>query len=304
MTTTKAALILDTEELLYGMARVERPSEDTMSALLAQAGVTMSVTTTAMWQKGDIAEFAPVDGSADEMVICAADAAGGTVTVRRAQRGTSDTAHTNGDVIRKNPLYPRQAISRMIDEIIDDHMWPHAWYRTERTETWVDGDWTYNLNANDGNVLAVYQYNLSSDNNISFFPSGWWQVVPQISTSVSATGKALRLRKVYDSTATVYYTAQTVPASANLTSLPSELTNLIPWGVAGQILGGTRTAPQHYDPNRQALPDPTEGAGARDWRYFWTNFLMKRADVHRKLRFDERHLRQPRYVPRQPRRWT
>jgi len=299
-----ADLILQVEDKLYGMASVERPMEDTITDSPASGATSMDVTNSNGWGRGDYAEFADADGNVGEVVVLAANLSGSTATIRRAQRGTTAAAHTSGDVIRKNPKYTRRMIEREIEAVIRTSLWPRVWYKTERTLSWDPTDFVYDLAAEDYDVIQVYQYDTNSDGHLRQFDRGWWDVVTQIATAVSTTGKALRLRNTYDSASLVYYTAKTRPLFANIADFPDELADLIPWAVTGRILGGVRTAPRRYDPNRDALPEVQEGGTTRDWRYFENVFQLMLDQENRRLRYEERGYRQKVFRPNRPRIWT
>lgn len=299
-----ADLILQVEDKLYGMAAVERPMEDTITDSPASGATTMDVTNSNGWARGDYAEFVDPTGAVGEVVILAADLSGNTATIRRGQRGTTAAAHTSGDVIRKNPKYTRRMIEREIESVVRGSLWPKVWYKTERTLTWDPTDFVYDLAAEDYDVLQVYQYDIQSDGHLRHFDRGWWDVITQINTAVSSTNKALKLSKVYDDVETVYYTAVTKPLYANLANFPDTIADLIPWAVTGRILGGVRTAPRRYDPNRDALPEVQEGGTTRDWRYFENIFQLMLDEEHRRLRYEERGYRQKVFRPNRPRNWT
>jgi hypothetical protein len=178
-----------------------------------------------------------------------------------------------------------------INEVISDMLAEKVWYHSERTLAWIDGNRTYELHADDDDVVAVYQFDINSDERIHPFHSGLWQVRTQISTTVETTGKALILRSVKDPAETVFYTARTIPKVANIASFPDQLANLIPWGVCALILGGSRTVPARHDPNRQAKPEAEEGGSVRDWRFFEAKFLQKRADYLNTLKKREQEIR-------------
>lgn len=293
---TKNGLIQDVEDMLYGMAYVERPTEDILGGSMTSGTTTMPTTTDKLWRRDSYAEIIPADGSVGEIMRIQDDATGNAATVRRAQRQTTAAAHSAGDVVRKNPYYPRVQIDRFIDEVIEGELYPHVWYRSDRTLTWVDQDYVYDLDADDFDVLSVYQYDINSDGQMYRFPDHYWQVEP-VASAVSASGKILRLRRVFNGDATVRYTARTRPKVANLADFPDELANLIPWAVCGQLLGGTRSGPRRHDPNTQAEPEAFEGGVQRDWRFFEQKFLLKRDALTRQLRFEERELRQRRFIP-------
>ena len=104
MAATLAGLILDVEDMLYGLAQVERPREDTLlSAVASAVDTTWRFAYPAMWKKDDYAEYAPVAGTVGEVVIMAEDhptaAADGVVpggTGRGRRRRLRCRVHTEG----------------------------------------------------------------------------------------------------------------------------------------------------------------------------------------------------------------
>ena len=291
--TTRAELILKVEDMLYGAAQVERPSEDVVT-LADGSTTTMTVATDSRWNREDIGEIVPLAGDAGELVICAADGGSGSVTVRRAQRGTTGAAAASL-VARKNPQYPRKVISELIDDVIRNRLHPHVWYRSERELTWSDNTHVYALADEDWMVLHMYQYETGED--VYVFPQGWWHEM-DVDVDVEATGRYLRLARVFLSTNTVYYWARSRPLVADLTTLPDNIIDLIPWAVTADLIGGTRTVPRRHDPNRQSLAESEEGGTVRDWRYFEQRFLLRRAELHRQLRYEEKDMIQKRFKPR------
>jgi hypothetical protein len=153
--TTRAELILRIEDMIYGMGEVERPSEDVIT--LADATTTsMTVATNELWKRGRYGEIVPAAGTVGELVICSADAAAGTVAVRRGERGTTGAA-ASGLVARVNPKFTRKMISERIDEVITDSLYPHVWYHSKRSLTFVDQDHIYDLADEDYFVVDIYQ---------------------------------------------------------------------------------------------------------------------------------------------------
>jgi hypothetical protein len=296
--TTRADLILRIEDMIFGMAEVERPSEDVVT-LADTTTTTMTVATDSFWKQGRYGEIVPADGSEGELVICAADAAAGSVTVRRGERGTTAAAAA-GLVARVNPKFTRKMISERIDEVITDSLFPHVWYHSQRSLAFTDQDYIYDLAVEDYFVVQVYQ--VVDDQKLPF-PSGWWIEENLIDTTIGASGKVLRLRRVRDQTATVFYTARSKPVVADLAAFPDPIVNLIPWFVCALLMGGTRTIPARYDPNRAGGLEVQEGGPQRDWRFFEQKALLKRNELNIALRREESTVRQPRFHPRRRRAW-
>lgn len=303
MMASLASIIFDTEEMLYGMARVERPDEDTVgSGGIDGSATTLPVSTVAMWKRGDFVEVAAAAGAVGEIMVAAADGAAGNVTVRRAQRGSTAAVAAAGDVLRRNPLFPRTVLARFVEEVVAGELWPHVWYRSNRTLTYTANDRTYPLDAADVDVISVYQYDV--DGNQEFIPlhRGAWDV-REVDTTVAASGRLLLLSTPPSVSDTVYYTARTRPTFAGISSIPEQVAAMIPWAVCGKVLGGTRSSAWRFDPNRQGLPEVQDGGPSRDWRFFTTEFLRMRAEETRRLRVEERAVAQRVYRPSRPRRW-
>lgn len=167
MAVTLAGLILDVEDMLYGLAQVERPAEDTVVKSVSAANdVAWRMATPSLWRRGDLAEYWPSAGTVGEIVLMAEDhAQSSDVTVRRGQwRTTAAASYASGNVFRKNPAYPRVKIDRFIDEVVDTQLWPHVWYRSKRTITNYDSDATYYpLNVADFDVEEMYQLDLTGE---------------------------------------------------------------------------------------------------------------------------------------------
>ena len=162
---TLASLTLDVEDMLYGVAQIERPVEDTLSTEVTNdADVAWRFTTPTMWTRGAYAEYLPAAGSIGEVVILAVDhPAAADVTVRRAQVQSALTggAIAAGSVFRKNPTYPRVKVGRFVEDCINTMLWPAVWYRSQRNLSFdVDASY-YPLAAADFDVEEVYQIDLA-----------------------------------------------------------------------------------------------------------------------------------------------
>lgn len=297
---TRASILLEVERLLYGMVGAERPKEDTLNGAITSGATSLTPTTTALWKRDNYAEFIDTSGASDEIVIFAADSSGAT-TVRRGQLGTTAAAQSSGDVMRKNPTYPRITIEDAIDDVVDNELWPDVWFWSDRTLTFTAGDHLYDLAAADEEVLEMYQFNLNSDNGFHPFPGPWYSVKTQVHTDVASTGKVLLVRRVYDTAETVHYVAYTRPQSSAISSLPDTVANIIPWGAVAKLLTG-KISQRHIDPLRDRAI--TEQDPTRDWRFFQAEFERMKQDEKVRLRKEESARRQRRFVPRIPRRWA
>jgi hypothetical protein len=164
---TLASLTLNVEEMLLGVAQIERPWEDSLATGVTDAAdLEWRMTSYASWKKNDYAEVLDTTGTADEVVILDENHPNGAdVTVRRAQRGT--TAHSGaiagGVGLRKNPPYPRVTIARFINDTINTMLWPGVWYRSRRSLIFDGTASYYPLAAADFDVEEVFQLDLTGE---------------------------------------------------------------------------------------------------------------------------------------------
>lgn len=159
MTVTLNSLTLDVEEMVYGVAQVERPPEDTLkTAVTASNDVSWQFDTASYWKRGTIGEYLAASGAEGECIILAADyTLASDVTVRRAQlRTTAAASYAIGDVFRVNPTYPRVKVRRYIGEIVDS-LAPDIWIRTSRSVDINQGRYYYPLNQYDYEIENVWQ---------------------------------------------------------------------------------------------------------------------------------------------------
>jgi hypothetical protein len=368
-----ASLTLDIIEMLYGMAQIERPIEDTLKTAVSAANDVTWQFDTAIWKRGDYAEYWKNDGTEGEIVILAADyTVGADVTVRRAQRGTTAAAsYAIGDVFLHNPTFPVATIQRFINNLIDTDLAPHVFYLTHRSLTWDEDDdhTAYPLNANDFDVVTVYQVDLGDADSLSGctfaqatdtwtctshglavgdhlvcteagsalpaeyaedthywvltvptantftlgtaadasspvngtanstagwtfekrtfshhpFPRGWWETLTPTSTTVVSTGQRLRLKTIFDEEEPVYYLAKTRPSSSAISSLPTDILEMIPWGVCAKLLMGTRLVPPRQDFTRRVSDQDRPDEPIRDYAGFMAEFLRLRRQYRMKM---------------------
>ncbi|MFC1740187.1 hypothetical protein ACFL0N_01750 [Pseudomonadota bacterium] len=275
--TTLAALVEECYGVLYGVGRAERPQEDTLNGGISDSDTTMTVTTEAMWKRGDYAEF-DTDG---ELVIFAADASGATA-IRRAQRGTTAAAQADGSVIYRNPTFPRYEIERLITQVVRNELWPNVWTWHNDTLSYTAGDTTYDLGDYIEDVVNVYQYDLNSSARWYPFDQTWWSVERQVNASGgAASGNLLRLAHVRDDSETVYYTAKRRPHINDLANMDDEVAELIPWAVAGKLEGQRSVAVRHRPAT--GATERMEGGLFKDYRGFMSEFIRMRKALNTKL---------------------
>lgn len=279
-----ASLTADVFDMLYGVAQVERPAEDTLAtAVSSAADVSWQFTTPAVWGRNDYGE----DAAAGELVVfAAAHPDAGDATVRRGQRGTTAlAAYAAGDVFYKNPTFPRHVVERFINETVDGDLFPHVWTWASTTVSWVTGQTTYELPADCEGVGAVYQADIDGDGRFHPIDRSLWEYVPVVDSALSSNGNFLRLFRVYAEDETIYVTYKQRPSSAALASMSDELAALVPWGVLAKLLGGTRVAPARSAPGRSTpIPQVSGSQLLRDYAFFDQQFRQMRADEKRRLR--------------------
>ena len=287
---TLDTLIVDTLNMLYGQTQAESPETDTLAAAVSTTSdTTWEFVTTDMWKRGDFAEHVDSGSGIYELVQLGEDHPSGTdVTVRRAQRGTTASTYASGAVFNRNPTFPKHEVAKLVSQVVDNELWPDVWYRTNRTLTggWVEGDTTYDLAATDVEVEKLYQYNLAGDNGYHELPMGWWDVEGSVDdATVTTTGRLLRIFKVYDPDASLFYTVRAKPSSDDVSSLPTQIANMVPWGACGKLIAGTRTGPQRVAPSRS--PQAVAQSGdrlIRDYAFFDNEFRNLRTQYKRELR--------------------
>jgi hypothetical protein len=282
-----ADLILDTEEMLYGPAQVERPYEDTLkAAVAADSTVAWQFVGHDAWRRGDLAEAVTPDGSVGEIVVMAQDHPDDAdVLVRRSQRRTTAAGgFSAGDVFRKGSLYPRVLIARAVNETIDNDLAPDVWYRTQRSFTPVVGTRRYDLAAADFNVEDMWQVDINSTTNYNPMPNAWWEVITNQDSTTTATGKTLRIKRWFSDSDDVYYTARTYPLSSAIASLPQDIQDMVPWGAMSRLMAmgaaaGRMDAARSQRVNGEVSPSQPYA----DARYFQTRFEEMKARYKRKM---------------------
>lgn len=225
-------LILDVEDMIFGLPQVERPVEDTLATAVDNAAdVEWRFTTEALWRRGDYAEHLAASGAVGEVVYCTEDhPAGADMTMRRAQvRTTAASSYSIGDVFRKNPLFPRVKIDRYVDEIVDG-LYPDVWIRTSRSLDVNTSRYYYPLDAADFEVEQVYQADtdVASVGTVTYDETGG--AAEDLWTAGSAHGLAVGDKVRFTAagtgatgytTGTVYWVAA-VPASTTFTLSATE----------------------------------------------------------------------------------
>jgi len=294
---TVAELITRIRNTLYGVSPEEHPEEDTLSGAMLIGATTATVSTSALWYRGDYMEFD--DG---ELAICAADGSAGSVTVRRAQRGTTAAARDSGEVIIKNPLYPYSDIQAAINRVFTNHL-DGLWSWHKDSLTYTTGTHYYALDAYIDDVAEMYQYDLNSDGRYHPFPQGWFSVEQQKDTGMSATGTVLRIVQVYDSDETVYYTGKRTPNIKDVTlgelNTDERILELVV-DKAVAILLHSRAMAALHDPVR-GRRQSVDGTALRDASWYDQQFALGKNALRRILTTEIRP--KPRYLSRTTRRY-
>ena len=91
--------------------------------------------------------------------------------------------------------------------------------------------------------------------NFTEYDGNAYDVVTNVATTVESTGRAVLLRRIVDSGATIHYVARSRPSSSAIASLPTEIANLVPWGAVARLAGGTAIR-QRYAPASTQITTP------------------------------------------------
>ncbi len=271
--------------MLYGAMPWLTPFEDTLVTSGVTAGTTaIEFTDGATWKHGHYGEFVP-DG---EIVRLTADhPSSGTVVMRRGQRGTTAASQSVGDVVRRNPTFEINRILHWLDYVVDYLLWEGEtplWTWVHRSFTWDDEDYTVQLNSADDEVARVYQIRSDTGDTADIVElprgsgqGGYWDVMRATDTAVDANQKVLVVRKVWDSTKTVYYTAKQKPRSSDYASIDARVADIVPLEAAARVLL-ERTAAA--DRNRPENSPPALSVADR-WR---RQFRDDKRNIHNELR--------------------
>lgn len=266
---TLADLTTRTLEILYGVAKVERPTEDTLSGNILSGATSLTPSTTTMWKRGDYAQFS--DG---EVFIFGADSSGATA-VRGAQRGTSAAAHASGSVMEKNPWPLRVDVARRIDEVLLNELWPHVWSWYNGTITYSSGDHLYDLPAYIEDVVTVEQADIDSDGRFHPLPPILWDVERKVASTIATNGTLLRLRHPPDASSTIHYRGKRRPHPDDIANLAEELEAMVTWGAAAKCMAG-QYQPAGRDRTRiQGKDSQVQGQG---YQLLMGEFLRMRKD--------------------------
>jgi hypothetical protein len=284
-------LTLDTLDMLYGSGQAERPVEDTLTTNVSSTtDVTWQFDTSALWKRGDRAERWHGDGTAGEMVVMAEDhPSGSDVTVRRGQIQTTPATHSLGSVFLKNPPYPLIKVQRAIQQVVDLDLSPDIFYRSTRSVTPVTTTHYYELADEDFDVEMMYQFDLNATTNKNPFPSGWWEVVTDVDTSMVTSGRILRLYRWYSDTDDIYYTARSKYMFTDLANIPAEVADIVTWGAVARILA-TSAPSKRIDPARSSALAQGEEANQlyTDAEYYRAQFERMKGMYRRRLIADKR----------------
>lgn len=241
---TLASLTTLVDNALYGAMPWLAPMEDTLVTSGVIAGTTeIEFTEQASWKKGHYFEFTS-DGDMGRFVDDGVAAT--AVTVRRGVRGTTAASHSVGDVVRRNPVFEKNRIEHWINFVIDNMLWQGdtpVWSWAHGSFSFSDTDHTVSLDAADDEVARVYQIRSDTGDtqDIVELPrgssqGGYWDVVSRTDTAVAANRRALVVRKVWDSTKTVYYTIKQAPRSSDIASISDKVAALVPYEAASRCL--------------------------------------------------------------------
>jgi hypothetical protein len=184
--------------------------------------------------------------------------------------------------VYRNPTFPRYEIENLITQVVRNDLWPHVWTWHRDTLSFSAGQFTYDLDQYIQQVVRVSQFDLHSDGRWYPIDDNQWDTERQVNVAVSTNLSMLRLRNVFDETATVYYTAKREPHIDDLTNLSDEVAELISWAVVGKLTAASRAVARRHNPQTDSS-DEREGGDFRDYRGFMTEFLRMRDALNRRL---------------------
>lgn len=279
-------------EIMFGVARVERPAEDTLAAVMSDSTTSSTPATPAMWKRGNYAEF-----DNGEVIIFGADSAGATA-VRRAQRGTTATSHAVGDVMSKNPWPLRVTVSRQIRDVVRTDLWPHVWTWHNGEITFQAGHHLYPLPPYVVDVAAVEQSNVDADGKFRPIGPDRWDVERVVDSAIATNGSLLRLRDPFDVDSTIYYRGIRRPDPDDLANLDVRLEPMVAWAAAAKcFVTGAGAATQ----DRARTQRRDGGQVSSMYQMLMGEFLRLRGEYKRQLLDEVR--RDRRFRPRMRRSW-
>lgn len=278
----KNTIVTNTRELLYGRARFERPVLDTVVGSETSGDTEIRLTTDSMWKRDDIAAL-HAEGSNELIYFTEDHPAAADSTVIRGFGGSTAEALSAGDVVERNPLFPRADIEKWVDDVVDNELWPHVWIRSEGKVASVTPavDRAYDLGARELFVDRVYQYNLDGLSKIYDLPFGTWDVVDAAHSDIAST-PVLIVRSVRDDNFPLYYTARQRPSSSDYAGLSSELAAIVPFMAASRA-ALARMSGENYDPSRQEREGDERGKARRAYQTLAAEFLRRRQEEHNRL---------------------
>jgi hypothetical protein len=103
--------------------------------------------------------------------------------------------------------------------------------------------------------------------NYREFPTRWYEIKHAQASATDSTGKSILLTGYHDVNDTIYYSARTRPSSSDISSLPTEIANLIPWGAVARLTGGTSVRGRYAESAAQ-----TSTVAYADATWFQTQF--------------------------------
>ena len=251
---------------LYSARLAERPFVDVLTASYTGGGTTISVSDGVNWARGDILEN-PETG--EQMFVL--DVVADDLTVRRGYNNSpTNTSIGTDDFVTKNPRFTLTGVDATVLGILQEleGYGVHSW--KTGAITLANGQYLYDLTDGDElEVVAVY-YLRDADTLAVPLPFHFFR---NVHPSVVASGSGIN---VWDwgervEGETVYYTYKCdLSDPANLLARQEELVVL---GSTARLLGST-LAPRTHDPGKMTDRTVQPGQGARDARYYQTEFIL------------------------------
>lgn len=192
MTVSLATLVSRVRDRISG----DEPWEDTIDASLTNVATTVTINSYTDWVQGSVMEFA--DG---EQCLVIATPSTSAVAIRRAHNGTTAIAHSNGDLILRDPRFAYADVVDAIDDTIAD-LWPFVYDVTTYTVTPVAGTTLYDPNKSDlRGVVALSQPDAVSATTIFYYGSGYnalpVRFLRNVQTTTFAYGMGLEFQQFY-----------------------------------------------------------------------------------------------------------
>ena len=260
MSLTQSTLISRIRRMLD-----DDPFEDRVATSNHAVAGTVTVSDGTQWAAGNWGEYD--ETPYDQFLVRSIDT--NVLTVKGGHHATTDTAHSIGVGIKKEPFYQAQQIIREIEGTIQQ-FWPYAWKAVTGTLAPGTGIW-YNGNATWLDLISATQLHGPSDAYVGFYGSRGSGYPVSFSRNLPASLCASTVGLsfpggFYDDTTDVNVTAralitttQTTPGTYDDLS-DGQLAEVVVMGAAASLVSG-KSIPRVGEDT--SLGDSTVGTTAR-----------------------------------------